>query len=96
MTPGERIAENIIKQNEGAYSDYIKQVVATQINTAIAEATKPLEEALILAKHDIHWMSGSNDFSPKGKAHTGWLKIRDLTLPLIEQALTTYKATSHD
>ena len=29
------------------------------------------------ANEDIIWMSGASDFAPEGKAHKGWVRVRE-------------------
>jgi len=43
---------------------------------ALRESVR-LRNAVSQATRDIIWMSGSNDFSPKGQAHEGWIKVRE-------------------
>jgi hypothetical protein len=34
-------------------------------------------KALANAIEDIYWMSAASDFAPNGKAHKGWIKVRE-------------------
>ncbi len=50
--------------------------------------TPTLLEAAETLLQTVYWMSGSGDFSPKGRARKGWLKAR----PKVERAAAAIAA----
>lgn len=71
-----------IAEMGGPWLAFYDEMAALRLALAASQATaRSLREAAI-------WMSGSDDFSPGGKAHTGFLKVRDLlAAPADESAL---------
>jgi hypothetical protein len=74
-------------EGDGSYRDLWQQCEcrAGELRSRALAAEARLEQAVGHVSELLdaaQWMTGSNDFSPEGQAHRGWLKFR----PALERA----------